>query len=170
MKDESWHVEPLEVLCKVCFREGLRTHRYPEFPGRGNTKGSTRQRTDEARASLVNSPHRRNRSPRILRHRLPRARYWLLLAFWVECLIALFQETHGFGSWSRRSSFDRRNLALVLVQFHVRIVFAGMIGSPTAFCTKPFLGRRVPGEVRVLGHFFAQKFPPFRDGGLDETC
>ena len=57
MKDESWHVEPLEVLCKVCFREGLRTPRYPEFPCRGNTKGSTRQRTDEARATLVNSPH-----------------------------------------------------------------------------------------------------------------
>jgi hypothetical protein len=31
-----------------------------------------------------------------------------------------------------------------------------MIGSPTAFCTKPFLGRGVPSDVQVLGYFLAQ--------------
>jgi hypothetical protein len=48
------------------------------------------------------------------------------------------------------------NLAFVLVQFEVRILFTRVIGSPATFPTEPFLCRGIPSDIfvfhRTLSH------------------
>jgi hypothetical protein len=46
--------------------------------------------------------------------------------------------------------FHRRNLALKLLQFNMRILHASMVGGPTTFRAEPLLRSGVPANVRVF--------------------
>jgi hypothetical protein len=52
--------------------------------------------------------------------------------------------------------FYRGNVTFVPFQFKVRFLFVGMVRSPAAFQTEPFLSCRIPSNIfvfhRVLSH------------------
>jgi hypothetical protein len=69
---------------------------------------------------------------------------------------ALYARHSPNGSPPGFRLFYPGNLAFVLFQIAMRILFTGVIGSPTTFGAEPFLRRRIPSDIfvfhRTLSH------------------
>jgi hypothetical protein len=46
-------------------------------------------------------------------------------------------EPCSFGTWRSSGTFYRRDLALVLLQFNLRVLHTNMVGRSTTFCAEP---------------------------------